>query len=76
MAEQRKVLEDGIGWTTEVKKGALRPAGNPTPTPIAKGDVVTVVEPTVGLEVEPRSIVVETAAGMKLEVRARLLGPI
>lgn len=74
MAEQRRVLEDGIGWTTEVKKGALRPAGNPTPTPIAKGEVVTVVEPPVGLDVEPRSIVVETTAGVKLEVRARLLG--
>lgn len=75
MAEQRKILEDGIGWTTEVKKGALRAAGNPTPTPIAKGEVVTIVEPTVGLEVEPRSLVVETSAGVKLEVRASLLGP-
>ena len=75
MAEQRRILEDGIGWTTEVKKGALRPAGNPTPTPVAKGDVVTIVEPTVGLDAEPKSIVVETASGQKLEVRARLLGP-
>lgn len=74
MSEQRRVLDDCIGWTTEVKKGALRPAGNPTPTPLAKGDVVTVVEPRVGLEVEPKSVVVETAAGQKLEVRARFLG--
>jgi hypothetical protein len=76
MSEQRRILEDGIGWTTEVKKGALRPAGNPTPTPVAKGDVVTIVEPRVGLDVEPRSIVVETASGQKLEVRAKLLGPL
>lgn len=75
MAEQRRLLEDCIGWTTEVKKGALRPAGNPTPTPLAKGDVVTVVEPPVGLETEPKSVVVETAEGVKLEIRARFLGP-
>lgn len=74
MAEQLRVLEDCIGWTTEVKKGALRPAGNPTPTPLAKGDVVTVVEPRVGLEVEPKSVVVETTGGVKLEVRASFLG--
>jgi hypothetical protein len=76
MSEQRRVLDDGIGWTTEVKKGALRPAGNPTPTPIAKGDVVTLVEPRVGLDVEPKSVVVETSSGQKLEVRERLLGPV
>lgn len=75
MSEQRQVIEDCIGWTTEVKKGALRAAGNPTPTPLAKGEVVTIVEPPVGLEVEPRSIIVETQAGQKLEVRARFLGP-
>ncbi len=76
MAEQRRLLEDCIAWTTEMKKGALRAAGNPTPTPLAKGEVVTIVEPPVGLEVEPRSLIVETADGRKLEVRARLLAPI
>jgi hypothetical protein len=75
MAEQHRLVEDCIGWTTEVKKGALRTAGNPTPRPLAKGEVVTVVEPRVGLEVEPKSVVVETAAGIKLEVRARFLAP-
>jgi hypothetical protein len=75
MAEQRRVLEDCIGWTTEVKKGALRAAGNPTPTPLSKDDVVTEVEPHVGLDVEPKSVVVETASGAKLEVRARFLSP-
>ena len=75
MAEQKRISEDCIGWTTEMKKGALRAAGNPTPTPLAKGDIVTVVEPPVGLEVEPRSSIVETAAGVKLEVRVRFLEP-
>jgi hypothetical protein len=75
MSEQRRVIEDCIGWTTEVKKGALRAAGNPTPTPLAKDDVVTLVEPTVGLEVEPKSVIVETAGGAKLEVRLRFLAP-
>jgi len=70
-----KVLEDCIGWTTEVKKGALRTSANAVPIPLATGDLVSTVEPAIGLDVEPRSVVVETKDGAKLEVRARFLGP-
>ncbi len=65
------MLEDCIGWTTEVKKGALRTSANAVPTDLAKDEIVEVVQ--AGLETEPRSLVVQTAAGTKLEIRERLL---
>lgn len=74
MAEQRRVVEDCIGWSTEVKKGELRTSANAIPTPLAQGDLVEVVQP--GLAVDPASVVVQTAAGVKLEVRARFLGTV
>ncbi|MBX3230596.1 MAG: hypothetical protein KIT84_00150 [Labilithrix sp.] len=73
MAEQRRVLEDCIGWSTEVKKGELRTSANAIPTPLAQGETVEVVQ--TGLGVDPQSIIVQTGAGTKLEVRARFLGP-
>ena len=74
MAEQRRVLEDCIGWSTEVKKGELRTSANAVPTPLAHGDTVEVVQ--AGLAVDPASVVVQTGAGVKLEVRSRFLGPV
>ena len=74
MTEQRRVLEDCLGWSTEVKKGELRTSASAVPTPLAQGDTVEVVQP--GLAVGPASVIVQTAAGVKLEVRARFLGQV
>lgn len=68
-----RVLEDCIGWSTEVKKGELRTSANAVPTPLAAGDVVEVVQ--AGLAVDPQSVVVQNVGGVKLEVRSRFLEP-
>lgn len=68
-----RVLEDCIGWSTEVKKGELRTSANAVPTPLSRGDVVEVVQ--AGLAVAPQSVVVQNTAGAKLEVRSRFLEP-
>jgi hypothetical protein len=70
MQEQRRILEDCIGWTTETKKGELRTSASALPIDLPAGLVVEIVQ--LGLDVTPRSFVVQTEKGL-LEVRERYL---